>query len=64
MISAEAVRWSQRRLEATDWVRAWERFLAHEADTGLRSWGLGHTLSALEDTEEEEAEFVHLHPPT
>ena len=64
MISAEAVRLSQRRLASTDWARAWERFLGHKADTDLRTWGLGDTLTALEmetDTEEGVANFVHLH---
>ena len=68
MISAEAVRLSQRRLEATDWARAWERFLGHKADTDIRSWGLGDTLTvptALETEETERlTEFVHLHSPT
>ena len=65
MISAEAVRLSQRRLEATDWARAWERFLGHKADTDIRTWGLGDTLTALEmetDTEESFTNFVHLNP--
>lgn len=65
MISAEAVRLSQRRLEATDWARAWERFLGHKADTDIRAWGLGDTLTALETDETEQiTEFVHLHSPT
>ena len=68
MISAEAVRLSQRRLEATDWARAWERFLGHKADTDLRTWGLGDTLTVLTAMETDETEgltdFVHLHPPT
>ena len=68
MISAEAVRLSQRRLEATDWARAWESFLGHKADTDLRTWGLGDTLTVLTAMETDETEsltdFVHLHPPT
>ena len=63
LISAEAVRLSQRRLEATDWARAWERFLGHKADTDIRTWGLGDTLTALDTDEESHTEFIHLHPP-
>ena len=64
-LSAEAVRWSQRRMGRTDWGRAWETFLTQHTNTLLRSqFGLGDTLtSVVEDEEEDSEHFKHILTP-
>ena len=62
-ISAEAVRWSQRRMVTTDWDQAWSHFLLHQTDRELKSFGFGDALRSAPDNLEDEEdfeEFVHI----
>ena len=57
-ISAEAVRWSQRRYEASDWSQAWRSYLAFKENEKFYSLGLGQKLRWDEEPEPET--FVHI----
>ena len=61
-ISAEAVRWSQRRMRDTNWDNAWTNFLRFEMDKNLRSFGFGDTLSSSDEYDDflKEAQFSHI----
>ena len=61
-ISAEAVRWSQRRMGETNWDNAWTNFLRFEMDKNLRSFGFGDALTSSDDYDDflEEPEFSHI----
>ena len=60
-ISAEAVRWSQRRYGPTDWSKAWRSFVLFKENEKLSSLGLAHKFD--QDPEDEVHEkFVHIQP--
>ena len=61
-ISAEAVRWSQRKMIDTNWENSWTNFLRFEMDKNLRSFGFGDSLTSSDEYDEflEEPQFSHI----
>merc|ERR1712045_287046 len=60
-ISAEAVRWSQRRQGPTDWSKAWRSFLSFKENEHFQRLGIGQKLD-WDDDEPEPEKFVHTEP--
>ena len=61
-ISAEAVRWSQRRHGPTDWSNAWNSFLSFKENERFQRLGIGQRLWNGWDDEPEPETFVHIEP--